>query len=115
MFSAVPTEVHLEPLSCGTIEVSVHLYNPGKVVEEALFNIQHSDSFTITLRAHGRGTSILCRPEMPPTLSLGCLLTHKQFSYNMVFTNKGKKFHKIKWSRSKVMKCGRHIESDDTM
>lgn len=94
----------LDPLTSQKIVISVYLTNPGKHVETLELKIDQADSVECNLQAVGVGTSILCEPRVQPELDLGYRMTHQKVSFSVKFTNKGRRRHKLFWSRHEVLK-----------
>lgn len=98
IFTITPTKLELEPLEKTTVSVSTYLCNPGKHSDSLTVEITNAETIYVKLFAFGVGTSILCEPPLPENYDLGILLTRRSLSYPMMFTNKGRRFHKIAWS-----------------
>lgn len=96
--------IELNPNESVPVTVSVYLCNPGKVKDVMNIILKNGATYTCTLEAEAVGTSILCEPALGDILNLGQIPTHGVFTFPIRFINKGRREHKLFWTRNKSAK-----------
>lgn len=104
MFCVKETYLELSPNEEVPITISVYLTNKGRARDIVNFKIKNGQQMRYLLEAQGVGTSILCTPQIVPELNLGQIFTLEYFKMKVNFANKGRRGHKMTWSRSKLLK-----------
>lgn len=68
----------------------------------------------INMSAEGKGTSILCEPQLEPVVNFGLLLTYKPFTHVVKMTNKGVLPYKLLFTKRNSIKSLKEVAEDDT-
>ncbi|VEN64751.1 unnamed protein product [Callosobruchus maculatus] len=104
------TEVRIHPEHVAVIPVRCYLKNTGKYESYVRCSTTKGETIDVKIFATGVGCSILCEPEIVPEYDAGFLLTHQIFRVEIKFTNLGKKYTKMLWTRQKVLKSMKETE-----
>ncbi|KAG5865676.1 hypothetical protein JTB14_020627 [Gonioctena quinquepunctata] len=106
-------ELEIAPEDKTDITISCYLRDTGKYKNHLNIEIENGETMTVTISAEGIGSSILCEPSLESEYDAGILLTYRQFKLPVKFTNMGKKFYKILWTRRQSVKNVKEISGGD--
>ncbi|XP_031345267.1 hydrocephalus-inducing protein-like [Photinus pyralis] len=104
LFSIDPKTFALNIDESKTLSISVYMTSPGTVVDKLSICVIDGNTYEVTLKAKGVGTCIESLPALAPSINFDVLMTYREFSFDVTFVNRGKKWHKLYWSRNKHLK-----------
>lgn len=96
------------------ITIWAELNTPGKHSDIIHLEVKNSDGSMIKVSAEGKGTSILCEPQLAPLVNFGLLLTYKPFVHVVKITNKGVLPYKLVFTKRSSIRSLKEIAEDDT-
>ncbi|CAH2010002.1 unnamed protein product [Acanthoscelides obtectus] len=108
-FVKIP-EVVIASEESAVIPVYCYLKDTGKYDSYVRYAIKNGETIEVKISAIGAGCSILCEPSIKEGYNARFLLTHQIFRLYVKFTNLGKKFTKILWTRKKAVKSLKDTE-----
>ncbi|KAK5646871.1 hypothetical protein RI129_005335 [Pyrocoelia pectoralis] len=104
LFVVEPSTFVLNSEESRPLSISVYMTNPVSVVDKFTINVTDGNTYEVILKAKGVGSSIESIPALQPSLNFDVLMTCQEFSFDVTLMNKGKRWHKLYWSRNKHLK-----------
>lgn len=98
VFSVRPPSAQLHPKQSLELTVTAYIDDPIRISDKLTIVVSRGVNFTISLRAEGKGTTIVSDPPIQPSIHLGTFFSRGPCESKITLTNRGHRSHALSWS-----------------